>query len=342
MSCQLRRSEQPSACPTSAAMLAAEVKALLDAGRRDEAADRFGALVVLWQRRAVRLAVHCLGNAADADDAVQDAFVKLYAHMTTYRADLSFDAWFTRIVVNACHDRARVRSRAHRWLVSLTAASGDVPPDARPSHEPSAEHRMVVANGVDAARGGGAPASVPTAPGVPAVPPGRTAPATGGRNIGNESSDGSRPPLPRAARFASRPGVPGVNLPGRHLDDATLSAVALDPGGPAGSVAAHLADLRAMPCPRCGGCPVAQPFREMAFRRRGSPVLSGGSRAAAPDDRGAHRSPRRAGSSPRISRACCRRRAHSAGAAMAGRFRGGRTGDRGRVRTVVGYASRPA
>ena len=88
------------------------------AGQREAAAERFGDLVAVWQRRALRLAYHYLGNAADADDAVQDAFVKVFGHMTSYRADLPFDAWFTRILVNACLDRAKARTRARRWLLA--------------------------------------------------------------------------------------------------------------------------------------------------------------------------------------------------------------------------------
>jgi RNA polymerase sigma-70 factor (ECF subfamily) len=109
--------ERTVAAGTEASAIAAEVKRLLESGDRDTAAELFGDLVSVWQRRAVRLAYHYLGNAADADDAVQDAFVKLYGHMTSYRADLPFDAWFTRILVNACLDRAKARTRARRWLV---------------------------------------------------------------------------------------------------------------------------------------------------------------------------------------------------------------------------------
>jgi RNA polymerase sigma-70 factor (ECF subfamily) len=100
---------------SEASAIAADVKRLLAAGERDAAADRFGDLVTGCQRRAVRLAYYYLGDAAD--DAVQDAFVKLYGHMTSYRVDLPFDAWFTRILVNACLDRAKARTRARRWLV---------------------------------------------------------------------------------------------------------------------------------------------------------------------------------------------------------------------------------
>lgn len=123
------------------AQLAGEVKALLEASRRDEAAERFGLLVEVWQRRALRVALHYLGNPADADDAVQDAFVKLYAHMTAYRADLSFDAWFTRILVNTCLDHLKARRRLPSWSGALHATAADVT-EALPSHEPSAERRL--------------------------------------------------------------------------------------------------------------------------------------------------------------------------------------------------------
>ncbi len=124
------------------AALAAEVKALLGAGRRDEASQCFGQLVALCQRRALRLAFHYLGNAADADDAVQDAFVKLYAHMTTYRPDLSFDAWFARIVVNTCLDQLKARRRLPAWSAGLHEPAWDVAASL-PTHEPSAERRML-------------------------------------------------------------------------------------------------------------------------------------------------------------------------------------------------------
>ena len=124
------------------AALAAEVKVLLDAGRRDEASECFGRLVTLWQRRALRLAFHYLGNAADADDAVQDAFVKLYAHMTTYRADLSFDAWFSRIVVNTCLDQLKARRRMPAGLAGLYESAWDVSASLA-THEPSVERRML-------------------------------------------------------------------------------------------------------------------------------------------------------------------------------------------------------
>jgi RNA polymerase sigma-70 factor (ECF subfamily) len=118
--------------------VAAEIKEHLDAGRREAAAERFGDIVRQWQGRANRLAYYYLGNAADADDAVQDAFVKVYGHMTTFRPELSFDAWFTRILVNTCLDRLRARRAAGAW-VELDGAG------SLQSREPSAERALVSA-----------------------------------------------------------------------------------------------------------------------------------------------------------------------------------------------------
>lgn len=124
-----------------ASAVAEDIKGLLEAGHRDDAAERFGDLVGLWQRRAVRLAYYYLGNAADADEAVQDAFVKVYAHMPSFRADLPFDAWFTRILVNTCLDRLKSRKRIPGASPADVLAAEAL--DAMPSHEPSPERRLI-------------------------------------------------------------------------------------------------------------------------------------------------------------------------------------------------------
>ena len=103
---------------TPASALAAEIKALVIAGEREAARDRFGSLVALLQRRGLRIAYHYLRDAADADEAVQDAFVKVFLHIEQYREELSFDVWFMRILVNACLDRLKSRTRQQRWIAA--------------------------------------------------------------------------------------------------------------------------------------------------------------------------------------------------------------------------------
>ena len=97
--------------------LAVELRGLVERGEMDEARDRFSALVELHQRRASRIAFQYLRDAADADEAVQDAFVKVFTHITSYREAWPFEVWFTRILVNGCLDRRKARGRRDRWFV---------------------------------------------------------------------------------------------------------------------------------------------------------------------------------------------------------------------------------
>jgi RNA polymerase sigma-70 factor, ECF subfamily len=130
---------------TPASILAGEIKALVMAGERDAARDRFGALVGLLQRRGLRIAYHYLRDAADADEAVQDAFVKVFLHIEQYREELSFDVWFMRILVNACLDRIKSRNRQQRWLASPSEDSHDERPlEQAAASEASTEHQMLV------------------------------------------------------------------------------------------------------------------------------------------------------------------------------------------------------
>jgi RNA polymerase sigma-70 factor (ECF subfamily) len=104
--------------------LAAEVKGLVAAGNHASARELFGDLVQLHQRRANRIAYAYLRNAADADEAVQDAFLRVFAHIDRYREELPFDQWFTRILVNGCIDRHRSRERRERRLVPIGETTG--------------------------------------------------------------------------------------------------------------------------------------------------------------------------------------------------------------------------
>lgn len=143
---RIPRAQRPAAAdPVSGdSAVAAEVKALVLAGDRDAARDRFGALVASQQRRAARLAFQYLRDAHDADEAVQDAFVKVFTHITTYREDLPFEVWFTRILVNACLDMRKARARRLRWVLPIErpAASEGPAPEAV-DKEPSTEAVLV-------------------------------------------------------------------------------------------------------------------------------------------------------------------------------------------------------
>jgi RNA polymerase sigma-70 factor (ECF subfamily) len=98
---------------------ASAVKAMQAEGRHAEARERYAELVGRHQRRAARIAFHYVRDAAEADEAVQDAFVKAYSHLSTFREELPFEVWFTRILINGCLDRIKARTRRERWVVSM-------------------------------------------------------------------------------------------------------------------------------------------------------------------------------------------------------------------------------
>src|SRR5207245_4154880 len=105
--------------------LAVEIRGLVDGGRMDEARDRFGELVALHQRRASRIAYQYLRDAAEADEAVQDAFVKVFSHISSYREAWPFEVWFTRVLINGCLDRRKAQLRRDRWIVGGEISSAD-------------------------------------------------------------------------------------------------------------------------------------------------------------------------------------------------------------------------
>jgi RNA polymerase sigma-70 factor, ECF subfamily len=103
---------------------ASAVKAMQAEGRLDDARERYAELVSRHQRRAVRIAFHYMRDAAEADEAVQDAFVKAYSHLDSFREELPFEVWFTRILINGCLDRIKARTRRGRWIAPMPDGPG--------------------------------------------------------------------------------------------------------------------------------------------------------------------------------------------------------------------------
>ncbi len=61
--------------------------------------------------RACRVATLILGNPVEAEDAVHDAALTAWRRFADLREPSRFEAWFGRILVNACRDRLRARRR---------------------------------------------------------------------------------------------------------------------------------------------------------------------------------------------------------------------------------------
>lgn len=137
--------------------MAVEIRGLVEHGDMDQARDRFSDLVAFHQRRASRIAYQYLRDAFEADEAVQDAFVKVFGHITSYRETWPFEVWFTRILINGCLDRRKARARRDRWFVAgevsvsdESRASMDGPADGNPEQRLLArERRTRIAAAID-------------------------------------------------------------------------------------------------------------------------------------------------------------------------------------------------
>ncbi len=81
----------------------------------DARAAAFRSLVEVELDRAYRLATVILGDRYDAEDAVHDAAEAAWRRWSDLRDEQRFQAWFGKIVVNACRDRLR-RSRRRRMV----------------------------------------------------------------------------------------------------------------------------------------------------------------------------------------------------------------------------------
>ena len=107
------------------------------ARRGDTAA--YGWLVATHQEIAFRTAYLVLGDAAEAEDAAQEAFVKAHDALGRFREGSPFRPWLLRIVANAARNRRR--SAGRRLGLQLRAAASVAV--ERETHGPSAEAEVI-------------------------------------------------------------------------------------------------------------------------------------------------------------------------------------------------------
>lgn len=83
--------------------------------------EDFRELLRLWGEKAYNFAYRLSGNEQDAQDLMQEAFMKAYEHFSSYDRTRPFDSWLLRILHNIYLDG--VRRYAHSHTVSLDAPS---------------------------------------------------------------------------------------------------------------------------------------------------------------------------------------------------------------------------
>src|SRR6202000_236157 len=90
------------------ARLSPQVDSLIRAAQRGDQ-DAFEQLVRTYDQSVLRLAMNLLRSPEDARDVYQEAFLRVYRNLHTFRFDCSFHTWLYRIVTNICLDQLRKR-----------------------------------------------------------------------------------------------------------------------------------------------------------------------------------------------------------------------------------------
>ena len=80
----------------------------------DGDSDVFATIYVRHGERMKSIAYHQLGNVSDAEDAVQETFLKVHRAAASYNGEAAFTTWLYRILINTCYDMLRKRSRRVR------------------------------------------------------------------------------------------------------------------------------------------------------------------------------------------------------------------------------------
>ena len=107
---QLIRTAPSAEAPDSGS---AAARSLLVAAAQRGDVRAFAELVDAYYARCLRFAMHMLANRGDAEEAVQDTFVRVYRALPGYEERESFEPWLFRILANRCRSAgARERRRS--------------------------------------------------------------------------------------------------------------------------------------------------------------------------------------------------------------------------------------
>jgi RNA polymerase sigma-70 factor (ECF subfamily) len=113
---------------------------LVEAARGGDTAA-FSTLVTRYERRVYRLVMNITQNREDAEDSMQEAFLKSYAHLHEFQGDSRFYTWLVRIAVNEALMRLRKRRPNQVSLDEPAEGEDDFMPRDIEDWDPSPEQR---------------------------------------------------------------------------------------------------------------------------------------------------------------------------------------------------------
>lgn len=90
--------------------------------------DAFEQLVIRYETKVYTIAYRYVGNYNDASDLAQDAFIRVYRSINSFRGDSSFLTWLYRVVTNVCKDEMRRRAKEKTVSIDEIVEKGKSPP----------------------------------------------------------------------------------------------------------------------------------------------------------------------------------------------------------------------
>ena len=120
--------------PNLAAEDAQSEDAALAAACRSGDLRAYERLYAIHGARMKNLARNLLGNPVDAEDAVQETFLKVHRSIAGFRGQSSFVTWTYRILINTCHDARRSRLRKREVANEDSEGSPGIEPRAPGAH----------------------------------------------------------------------------------------------------------------------------------------------------------------------------------------------------------------
>ncbi len=109
--------------------------------------EAFGILVERHSRSIFRLAYRMTGNEHDAEDVVQETFLRAYRRLGQFESRSNFGTWLYRVTVNCALDLIRKKDRQEKDLLQLSPeeAEGSDPLASLPAPEPTPERLLLSA-----------------------------------------------------------------------------------------------------------------------------------------------------------------------------------------------------
>jgi RNA polymerase sigma-70 factor, ECF subfamily len=87
--------------------------------------DAFNALVLKYRHRVMKLSMRYTRNRADAEDAVQNTFIKAYWGLQNFRGESAFYSWLHRIAINSAKSVLSLRARDASVFLSTSRNADD-------------------------------------------------------------------------------------------------------------------------------------------------------------------------------------------------------------------------